>query len=159
MIYKSEASLLKEPIKEFFDIALGEYDVTEFVLLAQLAGALDVLSAQYHSLPNCEPDNESDPPDSPHEEYVRLYHRAAARFPLLGYYPYIEPKGDIGEEVFLGDAIDDIADIARDLSTVVWYMDQNRPASAIWDFRFGYQSHWGEHLLRLRHVIHHKLHY
>ena len=95
MIYKSEASLLKEPIKEFFDIALGEYDVTEFVLLAQLAGALDVLSAQYHSLPNCEPDNESDPPDSPHEEYVRLYHRAAARFPLK----FTSLKGEFSEEM------------------------------------------------------------
>ena len=48
------------------------------------------------------------------------------------------------------DAIDDLADIAKDLIQFMWFLDNVSLSDAIWDFRFGYQSHWGPHLHGLR---------
>ena len=53
-----------------------------------------------------------------------------------------------------GDAVDDLTDIVHDLSDVAWCWDHTGPDEAIWRFRFGFQTHWGQHLFNLRSYIH-----
>jgi hypothetical protein len=76
----------------------------------------------------------------------------AARFPDFGFYSVADP-GDLPGEVLVGDAIDDLCDIARDLREVRWLADHGHEADAIFAFRFGYQSHWGQHLHDLRRYL------
>lgn len=120
--------------------------------LRQLALALDGLVAVYFQTEDVEPGGEI---DAPQKDYPGLYRHAADAYPELGLYPYADPGGDPGEEEpLVADAIDDITDIAGDLSEVVWFLENSSEAHAIWEFRFGYQHHWGDHLHNLRNYLH-----
>lgn len=127
----------------------------ENVRLDRLAQALDRLVIEYHRAPDVEP--EMVDVESPTVPYEPLAKRAALSFPELGYYADVEPEGGLDQEIGLADAIDDLADIARDLTDVLWHLDNVGVNDAIWVFRFGYQSHWGMHLHRLRLYLHAKM--
>jgi hypothetical protein len=92
-------------------------------------------------------DSEASSPD-----YNQLKHLAISRFPGFGYYN--EPKNiteKIGEaDILIGDALDDIADITRDLYEVLWYWENESEKVALWKFCFGYEHHWGAHLRSLQ---------
>lgn len=120
--------------------------------LRKLALALDRLVGEYNLTEDLEPtDSEVEPPEN---SWTELYNRAAMSFPGLGYYPCADPTDEPEADSFVGDAIDDLADIARDLLDVIWYFDQGRIEDGIWQFRFDYQVHWGMHLHKLRVVLH-----
>ncbi|WP_255528395.1 DUF5063 domain-containing protein [Qipengyuania sp. YIM B01966] len=123
--------------------------------LAKLCEALDCLVIEYHRAPDVEPDTDDLLPSVPYEP---LAERAAASFPELGYYADVEPQDGLEQEVTLGGAVDDLADIARDLSGVLWHIDRGAANDAYWEFRFGYQTHWGMHLRRLRRYLHSIMH-
>ena len=117
-----------------------------------LALALDRLVAVYFELDEIEPEGGPEPPPKSSGDFHR---RASNAFPELGLYPYADPGGEPGKEVSLvADAIDDIGDIASDLAEVLWYLDNGSVADGLWDFRFGYQHHWGDHLHSLRNYLH-----
>ena len=120
--------------------------------LRSLALALDHLVAVYFETEDIEPGEDGEAPAKDSSEFFK---RASQAFPELGLYPYADPGGEPGEEdCLVADAIDDIGDIAGDLSEVLWYLDNGSAANAIWEFRFGYQHHWGNHLHGLRNYLH-----
>ena len=108
--------------------------------------ALDRLALAYH-FADCKFD-EKDYPDAPREDYTTLRKQVEAIFPDYGYYntaSHICVK--IGEaEIYVGDAIDDITDIMKDMYEVLWLWENTSVENALWQFRFGYESHWGMHL-------------
>lgn len=121
--------------------------------LLRLASFLDDLAVAYHRSEPLEPDTEE--ADAPRQDWNRVISRIGKIFPTLGFYPYVDPSEGIEQaEVTQRWAADDLADIAGDLSDVLWYWEQGRQADAIWAFRFGYQSHWGRHLNGLRLYLH-----
>lgn len=124
----------------------------ESVRLNRLAEALDRLVIEYHRAPDVEPDVVD--VESPTISYQPLAKRAAASFPELGLYGDVDPQDGLDQEISLGDAIDDLADIARDLTEVLWHLDNVGVNDAIWMFRFGYQTHWGRHLHDIRRYLH-----
>jgi hypothetical protein len=93
-------------------------------------------------------DGNTDPPRGDQSE---MRDRISKRFPMLGFYhiPETVTTDFPCTGVMLGDAIDDILDITRELSDVVWLMEQERPIKACWDFGFGYDHHWRYHLRSL----------
>jgi Domain of unknown function (DUF5063) len=96
--------------------------------------------------------DETDYPEAPREDYMRLRQLAERRFPNFGYYNMPACITDkIAESgILVGDAIDDVADIARDMHEVAWCWEHTSPEDALWRFQFGYESHWGEHLRSLQ---------
>ncbi|MEP3226591.1 MAG: DUF5063 domain-containing protein [Parasphingorhabdus sp.] len=120
--------------------------------LAKLAMALDSLVWAYNHSSDVEPD--TDDVDNPQSDYDLLAKRASEVFPELGYYCDVDPDESIEQKIGVGDAIDDIADIARDLSEVLWLKQNVSENEAVWMFRFGYESHWGRHLHDLRRYLH-----
>lgn len=134
---------------------LNDHSNDETSNLIALCEALDCLVIEYHRAPDVEPDTEE---LSPSIAYEPLADRAAASFPGLGYYADVEPQDGVGQEIALGNAIDDLADIAGDLSGVLWHIERGALNDAIWEFRFGYQTHWGTHLLSLRRFLHSMMH-
>lgn len=134
---------------------LRERPDDESVRLAQLCEALDRLVIEYHLAPNVEPDTEDLAPSIPYEP---LLARASASFPELGLYAHADPMEGLKQELGQGDAIDDLTDIARDLSGVLWQIEHGTINDAIWEFRFGYQTHWGIHLHQLRLYLHSIMH-
>jgi hypothetical protein len=123
--------------------------------LENMAEALDRLSLAYRHTServaiSAEP---AEPPPSDHEPMHKL---AAQAFPGLGFYACVSPEPD-ASEITMGDAIGDIAEIACDLQEVVWRWENIGPDDAIWEFRFGFQTHWGRHLQDLRRYLHAQL--
>ncbi len=68
------------------------------------------------------------------------------RFSHLGYYPDASPGDPMGDKSSLGDARDDLADIAGELQLTIWLLENVSVGEANWHFRFSYEHHWGEHL-------------
>lgn len=118
----------------------------------QLARALDELVMAYHDAPEGFPaDDDREPPRE--DVRVRLA-RLGRRFPEYGFYALADPTEPLNEEGLVGDAIDDLADIAGDLEEVVWRHENLGPDDAHWHFKLGFRSHWGTHLRDLSGYLH-----
>lgn len=90
--------------------------------------------------------------DVPEWDHERTRTLVTARFPRFGYYNAAAPTttGIGAGEVVVGDAIDDVADIADELAAVEWCLENTGEAHALRHFFDGYDRHWGEHLRRLQ---------
>lgn len=119
-----------------------------------LAEALDELALAYHRAPEGEPtDDDRDPPE------WNFTARAAAlgeRFPDLGIYAVSDPSEAINEKAMCGHAIDDLTDIERDLTEVLWRFENLGADDAHWHFKLLYRCHWGRHLRELALYLHAK---
>jgi hypothetical protein len=117
--------------------------------LDELALALDRLALAYH-FAHCE--FEDSDLDAPRDDYAELRRRASAL--IADPSPYnmvLDVSVNIGEtEIGVGDTIDDLADIASDMQKVLWLWDHASVEIALWEFRWGYENHWGEHLRYLQ---------
>ncbi len=122
---------------------------------AVLARELDKLALAYHDTPDGEPADDDGKP--PREDYQQRYDRLRSRFPEYGYYPVADPSGTLDQEYVLGDAIDDLADIASDLDETVWRFVHLGPDDAHWHFNSLYQIHWGQHLRELSYYLYAKI--
>ena len=116
-----------------------------------LAEALDRLASAYHATPDSPP-AELDP-EPPAQDWAALQAAVAERFPELGFYAVADPLAPPESPVMLADAIDDIADITRDLREVVWRAETLGTSDGEWCFRLLY-FHWGRHLRELALYLH-----
>jgi hypothetical protein len=121
----------------------------------ELARLLDELVMAYHVAPEGAPaEDEIEPPASnPKAAYSAL----ASRFPNLELYAVADSAEPINDSPMVGDAIEDLADIARDLDEVVWRSDNFGPDDAYWHFKLLYRIHWGCHVRELSSYLHAKL--
>jgi hypothetical protein len=121
----------------------------------QLELALDKLALISHFLDDIA-DDEKEYPEPPIRNYSRWRELSGKRFPGLGYYNIpstISVSG--GEaEIHTADALDDLADIANELSEIVWRWQNHSENDALWHLRFSYKSHWGSHLRSLQIYLH-----
>ena len=98
-------------------------------------------------------------PDAPEpeEDFQALYSysNVGKQFPNFGYYNTVsDTTKNIAEtQVVVGDAIDDISDIARELREVLWIWETAGADAALWKFREMYRVHWGEHLRELQRYL------
>lgn len=119
----------------------------------ELAASLDRLVNVYNKAPAVELNSEEDD-DAPNVDPTQFVEQAEASFPELGFYPDVNPVEGLDQEIGQGSGLDDLMDIAIDLTEVLWLLGQRRVDSAIWQFRWGYQNHWGDHLHDLRRYLH-----
>jgi len=129
-------------IRSFHDIVFGPAAPE----LPALVRALDALAMAYHETPEGAASEQGfDPPE---RDYVATRARIAPRFPDLGFYGVTDPL-KIEGDFMLGDAIDDLCDIANELSETRWRWDRLGPDDAHWHFHDMYM-HWGRHMRELQ---------
>ncbi len=139
-----------EAIRRFLSLL----DQGEPISEETLAYALDALALAYHDTPLGKPSGiKTEPPQG---DYKSVRRRVEGLFPDLGLYGIADPMKVPNEEALVGDAMDDISDIALDLTEVLWRWQNLGADDAHWHFRFGYQTHWGRHLHELRFYLHAK---
>ena len=127
------------------------------VSLTTLERMLDRLTfAATHVQPEFDEREWPDPPRRGMAAYDARRAAAVRCFPSLGFYSVADPLAEPGEkcEPLVGDAIDDLADIACDLQEVIWRWENTSREDAIWLFRFNYRTHWGEHARQLQVYLH-----
>jgi hypothetical protein len=64
----------------------------------------------------------------------------------------MQPNVEIG----IGDALDDLTDIIKDLLAVKWKMDNTSEMDALWEFDFSMRTHSEKHLIDLLKFINEK---
>jgi len=117
-----------------------------------LAEALDRLAFARHSTPAIQRDDVPDLPDV--TPYTEMRAIAAATFPDFGVYAVVTPDENPLQQAMMGDAIDDLADIALDMERVEQLWEKKLLDEANWHYRFWYGAHWGRHLHDLRSYVH-----
>ena len=112
--------------------------------------ALDQLALAYHF--SEQEFDEREYPEPPNKDYQQIRAIVTQRFPNYGYYNLPkEITNKISETgIMVGDAIDDITHIAQDIQEIRWRWDNTSNLDALWHFRLGYYSHWGNHLRELQ---------
>lgn len=140
---------MRSEIIEYLDIALGPRELGPDRVM-HLARALDRLVAAVWDVPEDNPDEDDITP--PSLDHRHTYQTIAQRFPELKPYTWSDPVMRI--KPFVGDPIDDAADIALDLSEALWLIDHQHGAEAHWHLAFHFRIHWGRHLFNLRSYLH-----
>ncbi|MES2988066.1 MAG: hypothetical protein V4808_09185 [Pseudomonadota bacterium] len=72
-------------------------------------------------------------------------------------YPVADPLAPIDDGKMLADAIDDLADMTRDLREVIWRDEILGPDDAAWAFHL-LAYHWGGHARELGLYLHARQH-
>ena len=121
--------------------------------IGALARCVDELALSYHDTPVGEPNESEAAPPSDIDTTDAVIR---ARFPDLGFYGTVFGI-DVPGEAVIGDAIDDILDIANDLKEVLWRFERFGDDDANWHFRMLFEIHWGQHLRALAYYLHWKL--
>jgi Domain of unknown function (DUF5063) len=136
--------------------------ITEFVVLTEddalstedrthrLRRSLDRLALIQHDVSYTF--DERDFPETPRKGYNALRKVVSEHFPELGHYntPSSITQQIAEAEIEVGDAIDDITDIAIELYDVPWRLDHTSADDAIWCFSSSYSTHWEQHLRELQ---------
>lgn len=121
---------------------------------AVLAQALDELALAYHDTPEGEPAPSNQDPPARNQAALRAI--IEVRFPDYGYYAVMLDPLDLdlsGSKAGIGDAIDDLLDIASDLAEAVWRFDHLGADDAHWYLHL-LHFHWGRHMRELSLYLH-----
>lgn len=150
MAPNEQIAIINGPCRAYFDLLLSApADPRERQL--QLAATLDQLCAAYNTTHDVELEENVDAPRADPKQFGE---QAASSFPELGFYPDVDPLEGFDQEMGQGWGLDDLMDIAVDLAEVLWLIEHHRETEAIWQFRWGYENHWGDHLHDLRRYLH-----
>ncbi len=95
--------------------------------------------------------DETDYDEEPDYNYSEIKENVKSNFPDFGWYSMVldinkvEPNVKIG----IGDALDDLTDIIKDMLVVKWKMDNTSEMDALWEFEFSMRTHSEQHLIDL----------
>ena len=138
-------------IQEYLDLVTEGCESTE----AGEGALIEILDRLAVAVHRSSPGDVTDDRDAPRQDYKSMRALATERFPNYGLYGagrLLETGKE--DELLVGDAIDDITDIALDLHEAAWTWDNIGPEDGLWVFRFGFDSHWGQHLRELQAYLH-----
>jgi hypothetical protein len=128
-------------------------------LLADLVRVLPVLYEAALRLPS--PDVESaELPEAAltHEQWKEVVDRLRVVLGDADRYWTIVPFGEDGREVLAGSLADDLADIYRDVKEGLDLAAAGESENeVVWEWRFGFWTHWGRHAVEALRVIHAQL--
>jgi hypothetical protein len=95
--------------------------------------------------------DETDYDEEPDFDYKEIREKVESNFPEFGWYGTILDINKIAQEseLAIGDAIDDLTDIIKDLLVVKWRFENTSEIDAIWDFEFSMRTHSEQHLVDL----------
>lgn len=90
-----------------------------------------------------------------HQEWQVLYTSIAAMVGARNHYREVfDPYESATESPVTGSLADDFADIYRDLRDGLVNWRAGRTGDALWDWRFGFESHWGAHATGALRALH-----
>lgn len=128
----------------------------------KLLASLSALSNAGLSLPFDMPDNDVEAPELSHEQWSVIAGEIAnAIDPACQSLFATLAEDDTAGKSRVKMLWDDLADIYRDLQegiTLYERGDQESVSEAIWQWRFGYEHHWGYHLYSALLTVH-EIHY
>lgn len=126
---------------------------------AQLTASLAALLSAAARLPDATP-TDTDLPDRPsHEQWSERFAEVqTALGEWEAYWTTLAPYGEEAEEAVMLPLGDDLADIWRDLRQGLLALEDGAsPEDVVWEWRFGFYSHWGRHATEALRALHARL--
>lgn len=131
-------------------------EITEFGInpTVDLTDKIDVLKKLligiYSEFLNVEFEfDEKDYEEEPDFDYDLILRNVKSNFPDFGWYSSVLDSNKMDPEIGIGDELDDLTDIIRDLLAVKWRMENTSMNDALWSFDFSMRSHSEQHLVDL----------
>jgi hypothetical protein len=95
--------------------------------------------------------DENDYDEEPNFEYKNLRKNVTHNFPDFGLYhvTYDSHISNKKADLTMGDSIDDLTDIIKDLLAVKWQIENTSEMNGIWEFDFSMRTHTERHLVNL----------
>ncbi|WP_271766698.1 DUF5063 domain-containing protein [Aquimarina algiphila] len=89
--------------------------------------------------------------EEPDFDYNRIKQNIKSNFPDFGWYSKVIDSNQMepNVEIVVGDELDDLTDIIKDLLAVKWRMEHTSENDALWCFKFSMQTHLEQHLVDL----------
>ncbi len=98
--------------------------------------------------------DETDYPDFDNEKYQNIRQNVESNFKDFGFYKMVLEINDmVNDEIGIGDAVDDLSDIIKDLLEVKWRIENNSLNDGLWFFNFIFNSHTEKHIIDLLNYI------
>ena len=119
----------------------------------QLLVMLLNLYSQCLALPSRNPTTSPEKRQQIKGEFTLIY-RKGKRLPVGYYGEVFDPLPVPPQEPVVGDLSDDLADIYFELVSGLQLYDRNQIDDAVWTWKFGLESHWGEHATGAIRVLH-----
>ena len=93
--------------------------------------------------------DEKDYEEEPDFKYQVIRQNVKSNFPDLSWYSKIldSNKLDSNTNTGIGDALDDLTDIIKDLLAIKWRMETTSEKDAIWHFELSMRTHSEQHLV------------
>ena len=139
-------------LRELID-KITEFGINPKVELTDKTDVLKKLLVEiYSEFLNAESEfDETDYEEEPDFDYKEIREKVKSNFPELGCYGTILDINKIAQEseLAIGDAIDDLSNIIKDLLVVKWRFENTSEIDAIWDFEFSMRTHLEQHLVDL----------
>jgi len=77
-----------------------------------------------------------------------------SHLPVEGYWDVFEPLKEDQKEPVCCSLSDDIADVYRDIKEYLPLFDKGQVEEAVWQWRFSFLIHWGQHLTGAQRALH-----
>lgn len=98
--------------------------------------------------------DDADYPEPPNFDYDLHYQKISENFPAYRYYNFVESNLDTDPDILVGDPIDDLTDIYKDVWRYIWRLENNSLSDALFDLDLSYRTHWGRHLRNIQSYLH-----
>ena len=93
--------------------------------------------------------DETDYNEEPDFDYNEIKKNVKSNFPDFDWYSMVLNKMEPDVEIGIGDEIDDLIDIIKDLLAVKWRMENTSEKDALWHFELSMRTHSEQHLVDL----------
>ena len=89
------------------------------------------------------------------QKFPNIRKNIESNFEDFGFYKMVLDINDLENQTddALGDAIDDLTDITKDLLEIKWRIENNSLEDGLWFFNFIFRSHTQQHILDLLNYI------
>jgi hypothetical protein len=99
-------------------------------------------------------------PELPDTTFKHTLDFIAERIPYRFYWHVFDPTDKSDTEAVCGDLFDDLCDIYTDIKRSILLFETNNAENiekAIWEFKFYFEQHWGDHCSNALYAIHYFL--
>lgn len=92
--------------------------------------------------------------DCPDFNFEQIRKNIESNFPDFGFYNLVSNLNiTYKPENIVGDAVDDLSDIIKDLLEVKWRVENNSISDGLWFLSFSFENHFEQHLIDLLNYI------
>jgi hypothetical protein len=136
-------------VRAAYDFCAFVVDAEKLALDDRLVTAREQLLALYAAatrLPDVEKVTDLEAPRHPVPERWPGFERCDGYWEVFDPYEPAEPVA--------GSLDDDVLDVYHDTRRGLWLWEKNAIADAVWEWRFSFESHWGDHAIDALRALH-----